>query len=493
MSSTTDLLIVKPGSALKQYGVFRETLSAIEPPLWGIMLAAYAREKGFSVRVLDAEAENLTPEETAERIKSISPLLCGVIAAGSNLSASTQAMAGAGELLELISRCSAGLKTFIWGLHPSALPERTLKEEKTDFVLQGEGFSAVTGLLGVLRTGGSGYDMPGIWHTQNGTVRSNPREKLVANLDDLPIPAWDLLPMERYRAHNWHCFDDLSRRSPYAVIYTSLGCPFDCHFCALKALFGHQQVRYRSPQKVVEELDLLVRKYSVRNVKVLDECFILNRAHVEKLCDLIIERGYDLNIWAYARVDTISAALLSKLKRAGINWLALGIESGSRKVRDAEKQPNYGRRKIADAVSMIHSAGIHIAANFIFGLPEDDASTMRETLELAKTLNCEYTNFYTAMAYPGSELYREAVAARAPLPASWLGYAQFSEETRPLATRHVSGAEVLAFRDRAFEDYYASSVYLGMIGRKFGEKAVEHVREMLKYKIKRKYAAGADI
>ncbi len=486
-----DLLIVKPGSARKQYSVFKDTLAAIEPPLWGLLLAAYARERGCTVAVLDAEAENLTPEEAAEKISVLDPLLCGVIAAGSNLSASTPAMPGAGQLLRLIKKSLPALKTFLWGLHPSALPERTLKEEAADFVMQGEGFSATMELLEQLKAGRSECDTPGVWYLKDGAPVRNQREPLVADLGTLPMPAWDLVPMGKYRAHNWHCFDDLGRRNPYAVLYTSLGCPFDCHFCALKALFGKPQVRYRPPQKVMEEIDLLVRKYGVRNIKVLDECFILNRSHVEKICDLIIERGYDLNIWAYARVDTIAPALLAKLKKAGVNWLALGIESGSEKVRGAEKTRNYTQDRIRETVDRIHAADIAIVANFIFGLPEDDLQSMRETLEMAKSLNCAYTNFYTAMAYPGSALYEDAVRDGVRLPDTWLGYAQFSEETLPLPTRNLSSGEVLAFRDAAFEEFHSMPAYLAMMEQKFGPETVEHIREMLKLKIKRKYAAGA--
>jgi len=490
MTGQLDLLIVKPGSSRKQYAAFSSTLAAIEPPLWGIMLAACAREKGFFVRVLDAEAENMTPEEAAEKIAALRPVLCGVLAAGSNLSASTQAMPGAGQLLGLLKACAPDIKTFIWGLHPSALPERTLNEEKVDFVIQGEGFSEVPELLSRLKSGkpGTVFNIPGIWYKEGGRIRSNPRAALEAELDRLPMAAWDLLPMPRYRAHNWHCFDDLEKRSPYAIIYTSLGCVYSCHFCALKALFGKPQVRYRSPESVIAEIDVLVNKYGVRNIKILDECFVLNAAHVGKICDLIIERKYDLNIWAYARVDTVNPDLLAKLKLAGVNWLALGIESGSKKVRDVEKHCNYGQEKIFEAVSRIHKAGIHIVANFIFGLPDDTRETMRETFEMAAALNCEYANFYVAVAYPGSELYREALANNIPLPETWLGYAQLSEETLPLPTRHLSSAEVLAFRDKAFSDYHGGAKYLEMIREKFGGKTAEHIGEMLKLKIKRKYA-----
>jgi radical SAM superfamily enzyme YgiQ (UPF0313 family) len=137
---------------------------------------------------------------------------------------------------------------------------------------------------------------------------------------------------------------------------------------------------------------------------------------------------------------------------------------------------------------MTHNADIHIVANFIFGLVGDDFQTMQETLDMAKDLNCEYSNFYTTMAYPGSKLYDDLIRQGVELPTNWLGYAQFSEETLPLPTKYLSSSDVLRFRDRAFEEYHSSEKYLNMIDRKFGSKAVEHIKEVLKYKIKRKYA-----
>ena len=120
-----------------------------------------------------------------------------------------------------------------------------------------------------------------------------------------------------------------------------------------------------------------------------------------------------------------------------MNWLAYGIESGSKRVREAVTKGAFGQERIRDAIAMTHEAGISIVANFIFGLPEDDATTMRETLELAKDLNCAYANFYAAMAYPGALLYQDALARGLPLPESWAGYSQYAYEALPLPTRHL--------------------------------------------------------
>ncbi len=484
-----DLVLVSPCNKKKIYGALHTTLAAIEPPLWLGLTAAFVRERGFQVKVIDAGAENLAPEETADKIANYNPHIVGIIVSGTNPSASTMNMPGAGVILRSLKEKSPDVKTYLGGLHPSVLPQRTLLEEEVDFVCQGEGFHTITKLLETLKsdTEEKDYKINGLWYKKDGKIISNPREELVNDLDMLPFVAWDLLPMDKYKAHNWHCFQDIGSRKPYAVIYTSLGCPYKCSFCCINSIFGKAGIRYRNPQKVIEEIDILVKNYGVKNIKILDEMFVLNEDHVTGICDLIIQRGYDLNIWAYARIDTINEKILKKMKQAGVSWLAFGIEAGSKKVRDGVAKGRFCRDAIFKSIKMTHDAGIHIGANFIFGLPDDDLATMQETKDLAIELNCEYSNFYVTMAYPGSQLYEDAVNQNTKLPDSWIGFSQYSAETLPLPTKHLTSASVLRFRDKAFEDYFGSSKFLNMLNDKFGSRAVEHVKEMLKVKIKRKF------
>jgi len=484
-----DLLLVNPGGRRQVYGKLGSSLSGIEPPLWCGLLAAFIREHGYSVKIVDAEAENWTPEYTVEKIAEHNPLLLGIIVLGSNPSASsTPKMTTVHEILTVLKQEAPDIKTIIGGLHPSALPERTLREEDIDFVCQGEGFYTIFQLLEVLKSDKEPSDckIPGLWSIQNGEAISNPPAPLI-NPDELPFAAWDLLPMGKYRAHNWHCFNHIDQRKLYAAIYTSLGCPFNCNYCNIHALYnGKPGIRFRSPEKVVEEIDFLVRNYNVRNLKIIDELFVLKKDHVTRICDLIIQGGYDLNIWTYARVDTVNEFLLRKMKQAGFNWIAFGIESASKKVRqDVSKR--IAQEKIQKAVKMTCIAGIHIIGNFIFGLPEDDFETMQGTLNMAKEFNFEYVNFYTAMAYPGSQLYNDALQKGIKLPEKWHGYAQYSEETLPLPTKYLSAADVLRFRDKAFVEYFRNPKYIEMLKEKFGPKAVEHIEEMLKHEIYRKF------
>ena len=489
MAQRLELVLVNPGARVQVYGKLGSSLAGIEPPLYAGLIAAFIREHGYWVRIIDAEAENWRPEYTVEKITEYNPLLVGIIVLGSNPSASsTPKMTAVGEILTTLRKKAPYIKTILGGLHPSALPERTLREEEVDFVCQGEGFYTILQLLEVLKSGKEpgDYKIPGLWHSQNGEVISNPPAPLV-NPDELPLAAWDLLPMDKYRAHNWHCFDDIDQRQPYAIIYTSLGCPFNCIYCNIHALYNSKPgIRFCRPEKVVEEIDFLVKNYKIRNIKLIDELFALREDRVTRICDLIIQGGYDLNMWAYARVDTVNERMLKKMKQAGINWVAFGFESASKEVRKGVGKKTE-QDTLKKAVEMTRAAGIYIIGNFIFGLPDDDFETMQETLDMAKEFNFEYVNFYMAMAYPGSQLYEDAIKQGIKLPEKWHGYGQYAEETLPMPTKYLSATEVLRFRDNAFKEYFSNPRYIEMVRQKFGSKVVEHIEEMLKHKIYRRF------
>ncbi|MEW5895577.1 MAG: radical SAM protein [Candidatus Omnitrophota bacterium] len=478
-----DVVLVNPSNKKQVYATVSDSLVGIEPPLWTALLAAFLKERGFSVAIIDADAENYSPEETADRVLEYDPLLVGLGAIGSNPSAaSTPKMAAVRAVGQLLKQRAPDLRSIIYGIHPSGLPEQTLREEPVDFLCRGEAFFPFAEFLKRLKKGDCGpeYDIKGLWYRRGNTIVDHGWADIVQDLDSLPFASWDLLPMNKYRAHNWHCFGHINERSPYAMIHTSLGCPYHCHYCNIHALYaGKPGIRYRSPEKVVEEIDLLVERYGIRHLKFLDELFIMKHPRVEKICDLLIERNYGLNIWAYARIDTVTPELLKKARAAGINWVCYGIEAGSKNVRTGVSKGRFDQEAIDRAVKMAYDAGMYILGNFMFGLPDDDMSTMHETFELAKTINCEYINFYTTMAYPGSPLYDDAVKQGLRLPETWLGFSQFSRQTVPLPTKYLSPEDVLGFRDRAFVEYFSRPEYQEKILRIFGQETVDHVKRLL--------------
>lgn len=466
----TDVVLINPGAARTIYQNLSDDLSAIEPPAWVRMIAGWLKDHGYDVAIIDQDAMRWTPEQVADHVKKLDPWLVAIVVSGQQPSASTQQMTGASALAKAIQ----GVPKIMVGNHPSALPHRTFLEEDVDYVCNGEGPRTIAGLLD-----GMALDkVPGlVW--EGG---SNPPAPLI-DVDDLHGDVWGELPIGLYRAHTWQCMDG-SPRSPYASIYTTLGCPFACSFCMINVFQHSNTYRRRTPHKVVEQIDHLHRHYGITTLKIADEMFVLDKRHYLPICEGLAALPYaaQLNIWAYARIDTIRPETLGIMRKAGIRWLALGIESGSAHVRNgAEKTLNDD--DIRDAVRAIQSAGINVIGNFIFGLPDDTRESMQATLRLAKDLNCEFANFYSAMAYPGSRLFDEAKPE--DLPTSWSGYSQHSYDTTPLPTATLTAREVLTFRDSAFQSYFTDEKYLSLIDKKFGSAAVHEIVRMTQKKLPR--------
>jgi len=498
MNRKYDFVIINPGAQSHLYpGELGPELSAVQTPYWAALIAAWVRDKGYSVTVIDAEADELTPHEVAIKINEYNPYLACMTVLGSTPSASsTPKMTIAGETIREITKLAEGVKTVWHGIHPSALPEKTLTEEGGDYVCRGEGFFTLIELLQVLTADNSDVsNVPGLCYITKTEplgvikVESNNQEALV-DPNDLPIAAWDLLPVHKYKAHNWHCFgeDLIENRQPYAALYTAYGCPFKCTYCNIHELYsldGRPGVRYRDPEKIMEEIDLLVQKYGVKNFKFADELFTTKRKHVEKICDLLIERDYDLNIWTFVRADPYPLRILKKMRKAGFTWVAMGIESFDPTVREGVDK-NTKQDKVLKTIARYKEAGISIIANFIFGLPDDTYETMQKTLDMSIEHNFEYVDYYTCMPYPGSLLYPESIAAKHKIPDVWHGYSQLGVECLPLPTKTLTGTEVLRFRDEAFEKYFTNPKYMSMVKEKFGQKTVDHIADMLKIRLKRK-------
>jgi anaerobic magnesium-protoporphyrin IX monomethyl ester cyclase len=499
--SKLDLVLINPGNRTQVYQSLATTLVAVENPVWAGLMATFCRRRGLSVGIIDAEAEELIADEVAERVQDLNPVLAAVVVYGHQPSASTQIMTASGQVCTAIKQLIPEQNVLLVGGHVAALPERTLHDEVADFVAAGEGLHTLVGLVEALKTPAPNFEkVPGLWYRDGGHFRSTADRPLIGDLDaEMPGVAWELLPINRYRAHNWHCLSGRDRQ-PYAALYTTLGCPYHCSFCCIQAPFKSGEraagrdgstntYRFWSPDTVIEQIDLLVNRYGVRNIKIADEMFVLNCRHVLGVCDRIIERGYDLNIWAYTRVDSIKDGMLDKLKAAGFHWLAFGIEAGSDRVRaDVDKRLDQG--EVYKVIERVRAAGINVIGNYIFGLPEDDAETMQATFDLATDLNCEFANFYSAMAYPGSPLYALAVCQGVPLPERWTGYSQHSRDCLPLPTRYLPARDVLRFRDEAFLKYYTNPHFLNIIERRFGPETVAEIKRMTEYQLERDLLTG---
>lgn len=496
-----DILFVHPNASEKIYQGLSSKNSAIEPPIWAAMLAKSVLSLGYRAELLDAEVEGLDYTETAKRIFSYKPRIVCFVVYGQQPSASSQNMEGATEVARLFKLFEPeGFVLFVGG-HVSALPSETLQKHTfIDAVCQNEGVYTIHNLLKTNLSTDHLKDVDGLCYRLDNIILTNKPSPIVPKSDletVLPGMAWELLPsLKKYRTAGWHSWSNNTEKQPFAALYTSLGCPYKCSFCMINIINRTKPgfnitsedsniFRWWSPEFIIKQFDYIAEQ-GVKNVKIADELFVLNPNHFMKICDLIIERGYDFNIWAYSRVDTCKPKYLEKLKQAGVNWLGLGIENPNNVLRKEIHKGGFKDVKVLDLINTIREAGINVGGNYIFGLPYDTHETMQDTLDFALDNPTEMANFYSAMAYPGSPLYKEAVKNKIDLPETYSGYSQHSYETHNLANDHLKASEILEFRDYSWDTYHSHPGYLSLMRYKFGQKAVDELNSTKKVKLKRK-------
>ncbi len=487
-----DLLLIHPND---QKAVYGDTLKyvACEPPYWMALAAEYCRDRGMNVKLIDAEAENMSFEEVAALTGQLSPYLVGIFVTGTNLSASTQKMQGADVTCQTIKeKCSSDVPVFLWGLHPSALPERTLQEDTADYIIKGENFDTIINLVkyhkGEMNL--SADEMGGLFYRDksSGKIEDFGFGKIL-DTNNLPMPAWDMLDMKKYTPHNWHVMGEENpntAKGRYGVISASIGCPFHCSYCAISSQFGVRKLRFWEAERVVDEIERLVKTYNTKYIKFLDECFVLKQDYVSHFCDLLIERHLDINAWCYARIDTITPELMTKLHDAGLFWMCYGIESGDDAVLNDVFKGQYTTNRTVEVINQTKEHGLYVNANFMFGLPGDTKETMEKSLQFARKLNPEWINFYSTMLLPGSKDYFDAVERGDIKNDKWIEYAQYSYECKPAGGRYLSPKEVLEFRDYAFHAFFENNNrYFNNIREKFGQQYVDSIKSMNKNRLRR--------
>lgn len=504
MNRRLDVLFVNPDSSFQAYQELSKSYAAIEPPTWALLLAQSCRTKGFGVGILDCGAERISLNESVNRIVEANPRLVCFVLYGQNPNSGTTSMIGAELLGKLLKDEHQEYITCFVGSHVSALPKEVLALSCVDIVLLNEGVYALHNLLRTDLSDSSLKEVKGIGYKKDRVLFLNQPERVVPQerMDiDLPGYAWDLLPyrekpLDLYRAHFWHAGFNHNLCTPFAAIYTSLGCVFKCDFCMINIVNrvdnaddvsagNSPNMRFWSPEFILGEFEKLAT-LGVETIRISDEMFFLNRKYFEPLLSGIVDRGLALRMWAYSRIDTVNSRHLDLFKRAGIGWLALGIEAGNQVIRREASKGSFKDVNIREVVKTLREHDINVIANYIFGFPNDNLGTMQETLDLAVELNTEMANMYPCQALPGSALYTEAKKNGIALPDSYAGYAFLSYESQPLPTKYCTAAEVIRFRDDAWRTYFSNPNYLALVERRFGKEERSNIEAMAKIKLRRK-------
>lgn len=504
-----DVVLINPSNRSGIYQGLADNFAAIEPPTWALLLAQSVRSQNYKVSIIDANAEQLSDEEISERVGVLKPRLICFVVYGQNVNAGTASMSGATRTSSHLKRSFPKVPIAIVGSYVQALPKKTLLEENSiDFVFTNEGVYALWNVLAAKEVSNEFLaNIKGVAWRDGQRVLINPAEEVVPTekMDrDLPGYAWDLLPFKAkpfdlYRSPLWHAEYDQSKRSPYAAIQTSLGCLFSCSFCMINILNrnddveigvsgNYSKMRFWSPEFIIQEFDKLAA-LGVRTILIVDEMFLLNRKYYLPLCRELASRSYakELRMWAYSRVDTVgNPEFLGLVRAAGIKWLSLGIESADRSVRLEISKGKFQDVDIKTVVEQVHDADIEVLANYIAGLPGEDLALMQKTLDLSLELCTSGWNMYPAMALPGSQLYVDALEKGYELPSDYEGYSFHAFDTIPMPTEYLTPAQILEFRDTAFNKYHSHLPFLERIERKFGLSARENIEEMNKITLRRR-------
>jgi radical SAM superfamily enzyme YgiQ (UPF0313 family) len=394
-----DFLFVNPPSpdgSLIIRDLNRSGRTSREKIIWpqtSLALLAAMVDKKYNIEILDCIAHQINWEEFTRLIASKKPryLISHVITSTSDND--FKAFRVAKEITNAV--------TISMGPHVTELTEESFdKCPWLDYIIVGEPEITFKELIEKLEKNETVEGVKGIaYHNNQGKVIKTEQRPFIKNLDVLPLPRYDLLPLEKY------VYPFVT--SKFVFIIPHRGCPYPCTFCR-QPIMWHKEVRFRSPENIIEELKLL-KSLGISNFLTLCDTFTINKDWTINLCKRIVEENIDVSWGCNSRVDTVDKETLYWLKKAGCWMIAYGIESGSQKVLDNCKK-EITLKQITQAVQWTQEAGIKVYGYFIIGLMGETKETIKETINFAKKLPITFAIFHTASPYPGTEFYKQARA-----------------------------------------------------------------------------------
>lgn len=413
-------------------------------------IASSLRKAGHEVKMADF---NVMPrKKLPDFLLKFKPELVG-------LTAMTSSIYNAKEIISEVKKFNKEIITILGGVHASALPIETMKEIKNlDCLVFGEGEETIVELAEHIIKKKNLKNVKGIVFRKKGKIIKNKPRELIKELDSLPFPARDLIPLELYNKR--HVTRGFPRKANRIVeILTTRGCPNQCIFCAGHINYGCR-VRFRSYENIAEELEECIKKYKINHVSIEDDTFTLNKKLMKRLCGFFKDHNLTWN--CNARVNTVDYEILRLMKLSGCRKVSFGVESGNPEMLKKIKKA-ITVSQVIKAVKDAKKAGIrYVECDFMIGAHIDETlETVNDTVKLIYKLMPDFLVVSVMCPFPGTEVYemmvKNKLISKNP---DWSKFSHFGDLERYPKLKYLTSAQMCELQHKIFKKYYSSPKYI---------------------------------
>lgn len=410
-------------------------------------IAAYLRERGVTVGILDCKAEEIDMEEAVARITDFQPDVVGI-------TAFTEEIQEAAGVCQAVKKSHKDIITVVGGAHASAIPEQVLAEFKDiDIAVYGEGEETLWHIVQAKEESDLAK-VDGIAYRSGDRITCNQPRTLIKDVDSLPYPAWDLFPLPRYLGIS---MISLAAKGDSHVlelpILSTRGCPYNCNFC-YKA-FG-RSARFRNYEKVIDEIEFHINNYGATHFFFTEGTFGVDKKQVTALCNELIQRELNKKIkWsAMLRADVMTEELLSLMKQAGCVKSGIGVESGDEMILENSGKGET-KEQIRRAVAIAKRVGMPFEISVIIGHPRETRQSIQNTIDFAKELDVDIFNMAIMIPFPGTKVQQMAERGEGDYRLLTKDWSQYTKQRGgPLELKDIPISELRKIQARAYWQYY---------------------------------------
>jgi len=443
------ILLINPprhNEILADNPAFIDEERGFNPPLGLLYLAGYLKKYSqHQVFGLDTQVEELNYDDNfKKRIIEVNPDVVGI-------TAMTFTLIDVIKTIDLIREVNSKIKIVLGGPHIHLYPQETVNLPNVDFVIKGEGERPFFNLIEALEGRGELSQINGLVYKKDNQIIDQPVGDLIDDLDKIPFPDRELLPIEKYNSI-------LGEDRIVTTMFTSRGCPFQCAFCDRPHL--GKKFRARSAQSVVDEMEECLN-LGIEEILIYDDTFTVNRQRTLDICDEIIKRELKF-VWDIrARVDTVDKEVLEKLKQAGCLRIHFGVEVGTEKIL---KVLNKGINldQVENIFQEAKKIGIERLGYFMIGAPTETKQDIEETMQFAKKISPDYIHITILTPYPGTAIYQKALAEGVIKSDYWREFARHPEKgvITQYWEKELIRQELFDLLNKFYKEFYGRPLYI---------------------------------